>query len=57
MPNTPNKLNIFKVATGLSLARKNPKIWIAIQMEKNIISFAVKLYFMEFTKIIIPKAM
>lgn len=55
IPRIPNKLNIFKVLVGLSLARKNPQIWIAIQKAKRIISNTE--YFPKLTNKITPKAM
>ena len=39
MAKTPKALNIFNVATGLSLAKKKPMIWTATQEEKINISF------------------
>ena len=56
IPIRPSKLNIFRVVTGLSLAKKNPIICTAIQIAKNNISLDVKGVLNEFTRIITPKA-
>ena len=55
IPKTPRTLNIFKVLIGLSLAKKNPPICVAIQTVKSKISKAE--YFPKLTNKITPKAM